>query len=252
MPKEEQEDILIDEATLYKALKLCRGDRKSAKGFLARAGIELTDEEIDKEIEGSSILSALFGSDSPVVHTRTVDPEAALLRLPNGKGESTPLTDEDMGRIVEIQDEYIAARGLEGVGFSAEDIQEMESMAQFVGHGFKKTVDLTHGVMISQLWQLKKRLDKLNKMIDDEDADIDRIEFHSGKDSGGFVTHRSKRTEAERLALIQEQRALADLVQKYARTTNEGAAIRLKAEMASHEASERAQKRPTKRLKQTK
>ena len=249
-PIKSDPEIVVDEATVYKALKIFRGDRGSTRVFLGKSGIGITAEQLDQTIKDSVILSAMFGSGSPIIHPQVIDPEAALLRLPDGNGEYKKMDDQDMGKIVAIQDEYIAARGMEGVGFSSEDITEMASMAQFVGHGFRKTVDLTHGVMVTGVWKLKKRLDKLEAMIDNEDEEVERIEFYSGKDSCSFETFKSKRTEAERLELIREYRALADLVHKYASATSQGAAIRLKAETAAWEAGQRNSRKPTKKLKQ--
>jgi len=246
---EEDELYVIDEAILYKALKVSKGDRARTKNLLKRSGINISVDQINEAIENSSILKAYFGGDSALIHTDNLDPERALLRLPDGReGE---VSEQDMQVAIEAQDNYIAARGLEGVGFSSKDIQEMESMAQFVGHGFRKTVDLTHGVMVSQLWKLRNRLQEIEKMLD-SDEEIERIEFYSGKEAGYWVEHKSKRTESEKLELLQEYRQLSDLIQKYANTTNQAAAVRLKAEIASHEASERFSQRPKKRLKRAK
>lgn len=238
----QDEPFVIDEAVLYQVLKLSNGDRCAARTALARSGIEITSEQLDEAINDSSILKAYFGSNSPVIHADGVNPEEALLRLPDNAGVS----EADMARIVTVQDGYIAARGLEGVGFSSDDIEEMESMAQFVGHGFKKTVDITHGVMVTQLWQLKKRADEIRAILNNTET-VERVEV---TDSGRVVRYEGARfSDQEKLEWQKEYTSIIDQVRRISDSANQGAAIRLKAELASFNASEKVSKKPSRRLK---
>lgn len=230
-------DLVIDEAVLYKTLKLSKGCRKTARVALDRAGIEITEKEISDAIKKSSILNAYFGSNSPIVHDKGLDPEEALLRLPNDS-----VAEENLSKVVAIQDEYIAAKGLKGVGFSDTDIQEMESMAQFVGHGFKKTIDLTHGVMVVQLWKLKKRADEIQEILNN-DEQKERIHVSERGDIVRYVTDRF--SDNEKLEWQKELTNIIDQIRRIADSSNNAAALRMKAEMAVRE----IEKKPTRKAK---
>lgn len=242
---EPDEEFRIDEAVLYKTLKLCQGDRAKAMAAFRQSGIQMSRCQLDEAIQASSILRAYFGEDSPIVHSEGMDPESALLRLPDGTGEQRQVSDADMARIVKVQDEYIAARGLRGVGFTDDDIQEMESMAQFVGHGFKKTIDLTHGVMVVQLWNLKKRADEIQGILNNTE-ERERVAL---TERGQIVRYTTARfTDQEKLEWQKELTNIVDQIRRIADSSNAGAALRLKAEMAARDIGP-AQKVPTKKAR---
>lgn len=237
--------IHLDEASLYRILKVSKGDRNFTLRLINEAGRRMSLCELDSAIERSSILRAYFGEGSTLVEESGVDPESALLRLPSST--DSQLSGASMERVVAAQDEYLMARGLEGVGMSTDDIREMESMAQFVGHGFKKTVDMTHGIMVTQLWKLHKRADEIREILNNTE-ESERITV---TEKGDVIRYNAPRfSDEEKLEWQKEYTNVVDQIRRISDSAHQGAAIRLKADVASRQASEKGEKRKNrKRLK---
>lgn len=236
-----EDKVLVDEATLFRVLKVSDGNREQAVNLLNEAGVSISRKQLAWRIRESKILSAYFGDDSSIVDVQGIDGEAALMRLPSSDDE---LPEASMNKIVEAQDNYLMARGLQGVGFDESDIQEMESMAQFVGHGFKKTVDMTHGIMVTQLWKLHKRADEIREILNNNE-ETERFEV---TEKGEVIRYRAARfTDAEKLEWQKEYTNIVDQIRRISDSAHQGAAIRLKAEMASNEANRSAAKKATKK-----
>lgn len=242
-PREDDEPYQIDEATLFRVLKTSKGNRRLALAMIQESKAEWVMSDLEEAIEHSSILRAYFGSSSPLNEADGVDPENALLRLPDTNEEPDSIA---VSKVIDAQDNYLMARGLRGVGFSEDDIQEMESMAQFVGHGFKKTVDMTHGIMVSQLWKLHKRADEIREILNNNE-EAERVEV---TDRGQIVRYNTARfTDAEKLEWQKEYTNIIDQIRRISDSAHQGAAIRMKAELASREASEQSSKKPKRKLR---
>lgn len=248
----QHEPPVLDDARIYKLLKFTNGKLDKAVELLRQSGsrrgdqpaMNITAADLRQRIEESPILKAHFGEGSTIVHNEAIDPLDALLRIPDGKMDD--LSNRDVSEIIRRQDEYIASKGLEGVGFTGDDIREMESMAQFVGHSFRKTVDITHGVMVTQLWKLHKRANELLEILNNEE-ETQRIHF---TDKGAIVRYTGQRyTDQEKLEWQKEYTSIVDQIRRISDTTNSGAAIRMKAEMMVRGDAPPDKKKPKRKLK---
>jgi hypothetical protein len=249
LPPLDDKDKPIDPGLLFKVLKHTKGSFAAAAKFLNEGGYAyVTSYGIRKEVKQNPILNAYFGKTSPIVHEN--DPDLELLN----KNMLADIPEEEaaarQASLMASHDKLLQVKGLQGVGFNASEIQKLESYAQFVGHGFRNTLDITHGLIVVTAFRMSERAAEIAEKILDCEDDADHVGIT--KDGKTFTYQAPKYSTEDKLKWQEQYTALMDQIRKVSDTAHRSAQVRLNALKEEREQNQQGDgsPRPTKRLKE--
>lgn len=231
-----QNVLLVDRETVHECLKKCHGNLDEAVSVLKGAGVKVKDaKQLKAYIRADEVLSSVWTSDW------VFDDET------DGKLEiRKPITEEAFDiRRIQLEQDYIAARGLESTGLDGSEIKEMVAFSQFSAQSFAGTMDMLHGIMTVSAYQLKKMADKIQEDILDNDETIMRK--HITPEGDILEYEGPKYTPEEKLMHLDRWIDIKDKLRRMAETAHNSAKIRAQVtENATQNEGNRLPRRPRK------
>lgn len=152
----------IDRETLHKLLKEYGGVVSEIIKALRGTPFEMEAGDIFNFVKSDTVLYPIWWD--RINGKRIVAAESlpnTLLATRQDPFKEAKETEE----MVSAQDDYLAGVGLEKCGLRPDQIQKAVSFAQFAGKSFRKMTDMTHGMMLVSVLNLKERIDYIEQNI---------------------------------------------------------------------------------------
>lgn len=235
----------LSEERLLQVMREVHGNRAECAEILKDAGYLSKVADITELIKEFHAVEELFPATYGLrEEAKPPQPKESAVR------EQPPAVQHSEAELQEQSDDIISKRGMKGAGISDEQIQRFDSMAEFVGHGFSKTVDFTYGVMVVGTMNLEERAKYIKEHILENEDEVEHTVFISKGGSCQPYKYTGPKYSPEiKLEFQREYNSIMDILGKYAKISNDAALTRVKAAEILQGKGNGKQKKKQKRLK---
>lgn len=212
------------------ALERTSGNRLHAAVILGldkeKGGTDAGAQRVKRIIEAIPWLKAKWTTSekAPVAASATIDIHRAV-----------PPIAPDKQRLVEAitQQDELMSRGLEKLGYKEQDVTFIRALqTQYVGN-IQATLDLTYGAAVHSTVDMTLKLNRLNELLADIDANPKKYELLAYTREG--VPYIVKDAHAYRMEVYDRAIKVADLLRKMNSSVNEATKTRLVADKLRRE-----------------
>lgn len=205
----------FDRHVLHRAMKMAEGSQAEAHRILVEAGCPHTRKWLNDQIHDDHVLKA-YWIDGAGTYSKHEFP-----------ADLTPEQERTLqADIIKREEAFIRNNAVDQV--FGEHTKEVIAFADFAQNAFSTTINIVHGVTVTNAINLHKRAEHIVESILLNDEEVEHIGTNR---DGEIETYRGpKYTAADKLEWQKEWTSIMDTLRKFSDSANTAALARIKAQ----------------------